>query len=96
MAYILRPITGTGTKDDPFRPSIPNTIPPITSLPGFRWTADIPTGANGQPLFADCYVWIPDSFTLPPGVVVIPMNTARFEINARDPKVNPRHMEAMP
>lgn len=96
MAYLLRPIVGTGTQADPFRPGFPNTIPPITDLPGFRWNVHIPSNADGTPQFADCYVWIPDSFTLPGGVVVVPLNTARTAIITRDPKTNPAHMETMP
>lgn len=88
MAYLQLPITGTGTREDPFRPQFPVTIPPITSLPRFRWSAHIPSNPNGTPRFANCYVWIPDSFTLPDGVTIIPLNTARAALKTRDPLVN--------
>ncbi len=81
---------GSGTHDDPYRANIPA---PVLATPGFRYSAHIPTDANGQPLFADCYVWIPDSFPIPPGLVVIPSESARGNINARDPKCNPGGME---
>jgi hypothetical protein len=93
MAYVLRPITGTGIEGDPFRPDFPA---PVLALVGFRWTASIPRNAAGVPLFADCYVWIPDSFPIPPGLVVIPGEVARGNINQREPKIEPGVMELMP
>ena len=91
--YLLRPITGTGTRTDPFRPSFPVTIPPITSIVGLRWTAHIPSNPNGTPRFADCYVWIPDSISLPAGVVIVPLGTARTAIKVRDPRIKTGSME---
>lgn len=96
MAYLLVSITGTGTQDDPFRPLFPVTIPPITSLPGFRWTAHIPSNPDGTPRFTDCYVWIPNTFTLPGGITVQPLTIARTAMLTRDPRTKPSHMERMP
>ena len=87
MAYLQLPITGTGTRDDPFRPNFPLTIPPITSISGFRWSAHIPSNPDGTPQFADCFLWIPDSISLPGGVTVVPLNTARNAIKNRDPSI---------
>jgi hypothetical protein len=96
MAYILVALTGTGTDTDPYRPNFPITVPPLTSLPGFRWSAHIPSNPDGTPRFADCYVWIPDSFTLPEGVSIAPIDSARATIVARDAKAKPQDMERLP
>lgn len=96
MGYLLLAIVGTGTNDDPFRPLFPTTVPPWESLPGFRWSAHIPTNPNGTPQFSNCYVWVPDSFIPPVGVIFEPTATARNTIITRDPKANPSQMERMP
>jgi len=93
MGYLLLAVVGTGTQPDPFRPLFPVTVPPMTEQPGFRWSAHIPSNPNGTPIFSNCYVWVPDSFILPIGVIFEPLETARSTINTRDSKVNPRHME---
>ena len=85
MAYIKLPITGIGTANDPFRPAIPANV---ASLPGLKWSAHIPGKPDGTPQFADCYVWVPDSFALPGKIVVISKPTAQSDILSRDSKVD--------
>lgn len=96
MGYLLLAVVGTGTQDDPFRPLFPVTVPPIDLLPGFRWAAHIPSNPNGTPKFSNCYVWLPDSFIPPLGVIFEPTDTARNAMQTRDPGVNSRHMERLP
>ena len=90
MAYILLPITGTGTENDPFRPAIPAAV---LALPGLKWSAHIPSNPDGTPRFANCHVWIPDSIVLPGTVTIIARDTARSAIIGRDGRVNPKDME---
>lgn len=85
LAWILLPITGDGSRENPYRPNLPLTV---REIPNLRWSAHIPSNADGTPKFTDAYVWIPDNFTLPGSVVVINTLTARTQIKARDPNVS--------
>jgi hypothetical protein len=96
MGYLLLAVVGTGTQSDPLRPLFPVTTPPMTEQLGFRWSAHIPTNPGGTAIFSNCYVWLPDSFVPPVGVIFESTDAARNTIGSRDPKASTRTLEALP
>ena len=58
--FALLPIIGNGTRDDPYRPNLPA---------GVAYSAQIPTGSDGRPLYLEAPVWLDDWEMVPVGLV---------------------------
>ena len=58
--FCLIPIIGSGTRDDPYRPSLPA---------GVAYSAQIPTGPDGRPLYLDAPVWLDDWGMVPTSLI---------------------------
>ena len=86
-------LTGTGSDAAPFRPQFP---PGIEKTPGFKWTAQIPSKADGTPQYPDAYVCFPDGYKFPPGLAALPPGQAAAGILKRDPTASLQHMMNLP
>lgn len=87
MPYLRVGIIGSGTKSNPYRPAIAGSVS--------RWSAHIPSNADGTPRFATCVVWVPDSIPIPPAFqsAILDRRAAQDDVRRDDPRANPDVME---
>ena len=77
--FIEIPIIGTGTQRDPYRPKLPV---------GVTYSAYIPTGKDGRPVFSKCLVCVPDALPVPADGKLFAKQDAILSINDRDSKID--------
>jgi hypothetical protein len=100
LTWLLVPVTGTGTRRNPYRADWPvffklaDMEAVIGAIPGFKATCQfLNNPVTGAPTTADVYCWIPDRITLPVGTVTITQATARTAVRGRSGASDPVFME---
>lgn len=82
--FLEVPIIGTGQRGDAFRPKLPD---------GTDYSAFIPTGADGRPVFKKCLVCVADDRPIPGDGKLFARNDAVLSIKGLDHTIDMKSIQ---